>query len=229
MNAVFKFIKEAHMAYREENEDFKRHQWVLEKHPAQAVCVVGSIYWCGQTEALLKSEDDIAEGMEWWFNENVSQLEELTKIVSRTDIDPRKRKAVVALITQDVHYRDIIEELIKEEVESPHDFKWQQQLRYYFTKSNDINQTEEIVIRQVNATLEYGYEYMGCLTRLVITPLTDRCWMTITGALHIKLGAAPAGPAGTGKTESTKDLAKALGKYCVVFNCSDQINYKMME
>jgi dynein heavy chain len=81
-----------------------------------------------------------------------------------------------------VHARDIVKEMMDAEVSNVNDFIWQKQLRYYW---EDDNGNETVIVRQVNSTIRYGFEYMGATSRLVITPLTDRCWMTITGALNI--------------------------------------------
>lgn len=198
-----------------------RNQWIL-AHKGQVVAVVAQILWCMNTEDSINNLVNTPEALSEWFSTSVIQLNMLSAMV-RGDLSSLERKIIVALITTEVHNRDVVDRLVQNECESVFSFDWQQQLRYYL--ENDL---ENCIIRQVTARCQYGYEYLGATSRLVITPLTDRCWITITSAVANHLGAAPAGPAGTGKTESTKDLAKSLGQLCIVFNCSDQITAVMM-
>ena len=200
-------------------ENANRKEWV-QSEIGQVITTVSQIIWTETTELFISSVETSKDALSQLLETLIEQLKELTELI-RGNLEKVKRKILISLITADVHNRDIVTALEREKVDSIEDFEWQKQLKYYMEE-------DVCVVKQVNSVLKYGYEYMGAASRLVITPLTDRCWITITGALHIKLGAAPAGPAGTGKTESTKDLAKSLGIYCVVFNCSEQIDYKMM-
>jgi len=214
--ALKKQGKDSYLSYPEE----QRTEWVL-KQPAQIVIMVSQIYWCRGVIDALDSGTPV-EQMALWLEHNRGDLKDMTVVV-RGELSKLHRKIIAALITIDVHARDIVEELHTENVVSTSDFNWQMQLRYYWQEDEDT-----CLIRQTNSQFTYAYEYLGAQSRLVVTPMTDRCYMTLTGAMHLKLGGAPAGPAGTGKTESTKDLGKALGVQCVVFNCGDNLDYKFM-
>ncbi|KAK1945609.1 Dynein heavy chain 6 [Phytophthora citrophthora] len=214
--SIYKLMKAGLLDY----DSKARSAWVCD-HPGQVVATVAQMTWARSTEEALNSGNPVEE-MNSWYKRNLYELNELI-VKIRGDLSSLERKVIVALVTTDVHARDIVESLWTEKVDSVGNFIWQQQLRYYWDA-----QADDVLIRHSDSVIQYGYEYMGATSRLVITPLTDRCWMTLTGAYGMKLGAAPAGPAGTGKTESSKDLAKAMAIQCVVFNCSDQIDYKMM-
>ncbi|CAF4317574.1 unnamed protein product, partial [Adineta steineri] len=137
-----------------------------------------------------------------------SQIEEVVAEI-RNPLASNDRKKFNTVLIIDVHAKDIIDSFVRDSILDAREFEWESQLRFYW-----VNEPDELMIRQCTGEFGYGYEYMGLNGRLVITPLTDRIYLTITQALSMYLGCAPAGPAGTGKTESVKDLAKALGILC---------------
>ncbi|KAF0975040.1 hypothetical protein FDP41_005793 [Naegleria fowleri] len=205
-----------------------RNDWVL-KWPGQVVILGSQVYWTKDiTNALQKGGN---KGLRGYLNTVKEQLLGLIRIV-RTEISKLEKTNIEALITIEVHARDVVEQMLQEGIESTHDFEWVSQMRYYWepTSSEDGTSPNDFTcyVRQVETQFEYGYEYLGNTSRLVITPLTDRIYLTLTGALHLGLGGAPAGPAGTGKTETVKDLAKALAKKCVVLNCQEGMRENSM-
>ena len=201
----------------------KRDKWVKE-HPGQLCISAGQIQWTADvTKALgLSKERDDQRALKSLKKKQVAMLNKFSEAI-RGNLTQQQRLKIVVLVTIEVHARDILEKLVKSKVADASAFEWLSQLRMYWDREID-----DCVVRQTNTQFQQGYEYLGNSGRLVITPLTDRCYMTLTTALHLHRGGGPKGPAGTGKTETVKDLGKALGNYLIVANCSEGLDFKSM-
>jgi len=134
----------------------------------------------------------------------------------RVRITPLLRKNINHFITQDFHHRDVIQRLVNNNESDMNSFSWTQELRFYGSSSRGcyarIGENEDNMANP---------EYHGLTGRLVITAVTEKVYLFFSNALSDYYCGAAVGPAGTGKTETIKDLARGLFRRSIVESASN--------
>jgi len=193
----------------------------IDVYPAQLVVLAMQVAWTDLVEG------SIAGGALPDVLAVVSSVLDLLADTVLLDIAVLQRRKSEHLITELVHQRDVIRALIGTGTRDPTSFEWIFHMRFYLGDAVD-DPLKRLEVRMAEAVFPYGYEYLGIPDRLVQTPLTDRCYLTLTQALNNQLGGSPFGPAGTGKTESVKALGVQLGRFVLVFCCDETFDFQAM-
>lgn len=130
----------------------KKEKWVKENQ-GQCIITAGQILWTMECENALNDPETAKKSMRQLKKKWVSYLNKLTAI-TRSRLSKIERNKTVALITIEVHARDVLDKLAKAGCTTVHDFEWVSQLRFYWDKESD-----DCIVRQVLSVFKYGYEY----------------------------------------------------------------------
>lgn len=174
--SLYDKCKTAYQSYPQSLEgSINRKEW-LWSYPAQVVICIDQVVWTGNTTGALRDiegEDLISnpKAMEQFLKFSLLQIDAMVDLV-RAPLDKQQRMLLGALLTIDVHARDVIRSLVAKNIGNLSEFEWTKQLRYYWLEDED-----DCFVKQTNSSFRYGYEYLGNGPRLVITPLTDTCYM----------------------------------------------------
>lgn len=186
-----------------------------DRFPAQILTLSNSIQFCERCEEAIRSKT-----LEQLHGELKSELESYTNIAIPEEGNSNAKVLELKLkdlILDTIHNMSVVEFLINESVSNVSEWSWQKQLRFY------VREDGSAIVKMADAEFVYSYEYQGNSPKLVHTPLTDKCYLTLTQGMRMGLGGNPYGPAGTGKTESVKALGSLLGRQVLVFNCDEVI------
>lgn len=153
-------------------------------HPAQIALLGIQFQWTADTQdALTRSKTD-----KTIMNKNLKKtdalLRDMVNITVKTDLTKIQRTNLETCVTVHMHQKESTEDLVKKKIKDPTDFEWLKQCRFYWREDKDT-----VIISICDVDFEYSFEYLGVKERLVITPLTDICYITLSqvGTRHQKL------------------------------------------
>lgn len=162
----------------------------------------------GKVEVLRAAHDGVAQKINLFSRE-------LRVLLGTDNLTASQRITRTTQLLLLLKFRDNLSELICNSVTRLDDFVWTQNLRYYYKGS------DECVTKCAMYSHPYGFEYLGGKARLVMTDATKRAVGTMLGALHYNLGSAVIGQPGCGKSQTSADVAAALGRPFISFNCEE--------
>lgn len=189
--------------------DWKDFITRIMEFPSQILHCCVSIIWTEKMEERITDQSDFKQ----FLIEEEETFEKLLLKAQEEDISAKNKiilKSLLILTLQQISTTKLLQE---KKVFSLDSFEWLSQLRHEYKDDN-------LTIHSIASSLDYGFEYLGNVRRLVMTPQTDRCYRILFLALNYQLGGHLTGPSGAGKTELVKDFAKLLARFLVVFNCS---------
>ena len=123
INPLLQVIQEALENYTQ----CERNEWV-KKWAGQAVLCVSQLYWTTYVEEALRKGGN---AMQEYLELNNDQINEIVAMV-RGKLSKQNRVTLQALIVLDVHARDVLAQIVKEDLKNEEEFKWLSQLRYYW-------------------------------------------------------------------------------------------------
>lgn len=144
------------------------------------------------------------------------QLMDISKVSRSKNLCKNDRRRISAIVSYDIHSRDLVEDFISNDVTSAASFEWKKHLKQYPDGKTEI----------CDAILQYGFEYVGNYPRLVRTPRTDQVLISAARTLKLQLGGIFTGLEVVGKSEMMRELASTMGSFCYVYNCTPELDFR---
>jgi energy-coupling factor transporter ATP-binding protein EcfA2 len=150
--------------------------------------------------------------------ESKERKKNLIKLILDKTTSKLDRRILINQVALENYFNEIIKNLIREDCNSITDFNWLKILQMKI----DSDQLFIKIFSSVN--FEYGYEYVGLQNNFVVTPQTEKTYLTIGNCFSLRKPFFMYGLPDSGKKETLHTLSRTFGKSMTIFTCSEQFD-----